>query len=387
MSLKYKTLLIGLYLALAFIAMPLRAQVLPLEQKNTIGADWLVQESGEKQLVPYTAGLHTNFNAIHQWVSINPAQPFVIGFTAKKGECLFLNNQLIFIADSASNYTINLAKYTKQVQPVNRKFLLTVWHPAQQPDISTFQNKTLEPDKQQQAAKSTYSVKLREYVNQNAFILFMLLVGLIYGSLKTSYPADFNSVFRLSSFIRTNTLEEGFLAKPISTWSSVLFVLAFSISFALLIAAIHTNIQHIRLFNRLFPVSEADITTKIIFYTVAIFLFILIKYFFLRVMAFIFGLEQVVQLQYREFLRTILFLSIFLPLVMLLYLALNMEMPETVLLISNLAVSFMLAFTMLRVFVTVNKKAPVLNLHLFSYLCATEVIPLVIILKLIVFNF
>ncbi len=388
MFLKYKSVFIGVYLVLAFFAAPLRAQVLPLEQKNTINANWLVQENGEKQLVPYVAGLHTNYNAIHQWVSINPEQPFVIGFTAKKGECVFLNNKLVFIAGSTSNYTLDLAKHTQQLRPVKRKFLLTVWHPEQQPDIATYVNKTHEQVKEQQATvKSAYTIKVREYVNQNAFILFLLLVGLIYGSLKTNYPADFNSVFRLSSFIRTNTLEEGFLAKPISTWSSLLFLLAFSISFALLIAAIHTNVQHVRLFNRLFPISAADITTKVIFYTVAIFLFILIKYLFLHLMAFIFGLEQMVQLQYREFLRTILFLSIFLPVVMLLYLALNMAMPETVLLISNLAVSFMLAFTMLRVFLTVNKQAPVLNLHLFSYLCATEVIPLVIILKLIVFNF
>ena len=82
-----------------------------------------------------------------------------------------------------------------------------------------------------------------------------------------------------------------------------------------------------------------------------------------------------------------LFLGIFLPVVMLLYLALYNVIPETILLVSNLAVSFVLIITIMRVFSTVNKKASVLNLHLFSYLCATEVIPLAIMLKLTVFNF
>ncbi|MDX5419483.1 MAG: DUF4271 domain-containing protein [Hymenobacteraceae bacterium] len=366
---------------------PLQAQVLPLDQKNAITGEWLVSEAGTTNLVPYVANVHTSSYALHQWLSIAPSQPFMVGFTAQKGLSLFLNNQLIFKADSASTYTVDLSGYAAKISPVEGKFLLTAWHPTQQPNTRSFHNQVRATDMEQDGGQRPLSVRVREYVNQNAFILFLLLIGLIYGGLRTSYPADFKSVFRLSSLARTTSLEEGFLAKPISSWSSVLFVLAFSLSFALLIAAIHTNVQHVRLFNRLFPISEADITTKIVFYTVFIFAFILLKYLFLKVLSFIFGLEEVVQLQYREFVRTILFLGIFLPVVLLLYLSLNAVAPDAILLVSNIAVSLLLVLTIMRVFSSVNQKAPVLNLHLFSYLCATEVIPLAIILKLIVLNF
>ncbi len=366
---------------------PLCAQVLPLEQKNTITADWLVYEPQSKQLVPYVAGVHTDYHAIHQWLSVRQHQPFVIGFTAQQDLCLFLNNQLIFRADSTSRYTLDLTQHISNLKPVKGKYLLTVWHPALQPNVATFRNQMREQDRVSRPNQRPFSIRVREYVNQNAFILFMLLIGLIYGWLKTNYAADFGSIFRLGSLRRSSAQEEGLLTKPIGSWSSVLFVLAFSLTMALLIAAIHTNVQHVRLFNRLFPVSEADITTKIIFYTFFVFAFILLKYLFLKVMGFVFGLEQVVPLQYREFIRTLLFLGMFLPAVMLLYLALNASRPEAVLLVSNLAVSLLLIVTILRVFATVNKKLPVLNLHLFSYLCATEVIPLAIMLKLIVFNF
>jgi hypothetical protein len=242
-------------------------------------------------------------------------------------------------------------------------------------------------DAVEQEIKGSFSIRLREYVNQNAFIIFMLLIGLIYGGLKTNFPSDFNGVFGIKSFLRTKALEEGILVKPLSTWSNILFILAFSLSLALLIAAIHTNVQHVRLFNRLFPVSEADITTKIVFYTVLIFAVILLKYLFLKVMGYIFGLEQIVQAQFSEFLRSLLFMGLFLPVVMLLYLALNNTVPETILTVSSLAVLLVLVITVFRVFATVNKKTSVINLHLFSYLCATEVIPLAIMLKFIVFNF
>nr|WP_304608543.1 DUF4271 domain-containing protein [Pontibacter anaerobius] len=361
---------------------------MPLEQKNTITGNWLVQHGEGGQLVPYVTNQHANYNALHQWLPIAQAQPFNIAFAAPQDLCLFLNNRLVFKADSAANYTLDLTKFTQGTEPVEGKYLLTVWHPAQQPTVSTFRNVALMADSRQEADQRPLSVQVREYVNQNAFIIFMLLIGLIYGLLRVSYPADFKSQFDPNRFLHSNPQEDMYsVGKPVGAVSNMLFVLAFSLSLALLIAAIHTNVQHVRLFNRLFPVSEADITTKILFYTLVIFSIVLLKYVFLKVMSFVFGLEQLVQLQYREFLRSLLFMGLFLPLVMLLYLSLNAMMPEAILLISSLAVSLVLVITILRVFYTVNKKASVINLHLFSYLCATEVIPLAIMLELIVFNF
>ncbi|WP_299706748.1 DUF4271 domain-containing protein [uncultured Pontibacter sp.] len=378
---------LGLLLLFLVLAWPLRAQVLPLEQKNTLTGDWQVYDAGSGDLVPYAANLHTGYAAVHQWVAIAPTKPFVIEFTAKKDLCIFLNNQLVFTADSTSSYTFDLSLWGKEVKPVNGRHLLSVWHPSQQPNVGTFRNRVQTELNSNPEMQGSFSVRLREYVNQNAFIIFMLLIGLLYGGLKTTFPSDFHAVFGLQSFWRTKTLEEGILTKPLSTWSSMLFILVFSLSLALLIAAIHTNVQHIRIFNRLFPVSESAITTKILFYTFVIFSVILIKYLFLKVMGYIFGLEQIVQLQFGEFLRSLLFLGLFLPVIMLLYLALNQAAPDTLLTISSMAVLLVLVITIVRVFVTVNKKTSVINLHLFSYLCATEVIPLAVMLKFIVFNF
>ncbi|MBW7467003.1 DUF4271 domain-containing protein [Pontibacter aydingkolensis] len=363
------------------------AQVLPLEQSNTLTSEWLVYQSETQELVPYVASVHSKQRSLHQWVTIAPSQPFLIGFTAQKDLSLFLNNKLIFKADSTATYKLNLSAFVSDLKPATGKVLLTVWHPSQQPNIKGFYNDVQQISQDKEPGQRPLSIRIRDYVNQNTFIIFLLVIGLVYGWLRMNYPSDFQALFDVRAGGRTNRLDEGVLAKPISSWSSILFILAFSLSLALLIAAIHTNVQHIRLFNRLFPVSEADITTKISLYTLVIFVFIIIKYLFLKIMAYIFGLEEVVEVQYREFIKTLLFLGIFLPFVMLLYLSMNAYIPEIILMVSNVLVSLLLLLAVLRVFVVVNKKATVLNLHLFSYLCATEVIPLAIVLKLIVFSF
>ena len=358
---------------------------------NQLNSDWLVYQPQQAHFSLYIPAYHKQVGALYQWVNIRKDRPFRINFTAKKDLCIFLNNKLIFTADSAATYALDLSQAVQaeiNTKKQANRYLLCLWHPTEQPNINTFRNEAdikLPTDSPKQ--KTAIANKYRSSINYNAFIIFLLLIGLIYGWLRTTYTSDFRSLFSVSNLLRPSALEEGFLAKPISSWSSVLFIIAFALSFALLIVAIHTNIQNIVIFNRLFSVSEADITSKILFYTIFIFSFILFKYLFLHLMGYIFDLTALVSLQYREFIRTLLFLGMFLPLIMMLYLALNTSMPQTVLLISTLAVSSILIITVLRIFYTLNKKVSLRNLHLFSYICATEIIPLIILLKLIVFNY
>jgi hypothetical protein len=356
---------------------------------NRLSDDWLIYASSQNQLVPYLKDYHPARNALYQWVHLRPGYPFLITFKAKKDLTLFVDNQLIFTADSPAIYTLDLMERLQQVaRPKKGPALLGVWHPAEQPNFTSFANVQTGPDAAIVSPAFARQVNLaREDRGQNAFILFLLLIGLLYGGLKASFPADFNSLFRVSSFLRTSTLEEGFLARPIGSWSVVFFIMAFSLSFSLLIVAIRTDVQQIYLFNRLYTFSEADIFSRIFFYAFLTFAFFILKYLFLQLMGFIFDLSSLVRTQYREFVRSTLFMGLFLPAIMLLYLRLNPSMPGAVLLVSNMAVSVLLVITALRVFRTLNKKTPLLNLHIFSYICATEVIPLMVILKLVVFNY
>lgn len=378
-----------LALLLLCLAVKGRAQeLLPpvTDYKNRLSSEWMIYRPAQNQLVPYLQDYHPVRNALYQWVSIRTDQPFRITFKAKKDLSLFIDNQLVFTADSPAVYTVDLVEKLGVAERKEGPALLCVWHPTDQPDFASFAN-----NQESYAVAAPAPPKLmnlvREDRNQNPFILFLLLIGLIYGGLKAGYQADFNSLFRVSSFLRVSPPEEGFLAKPIRSWSIIFFIIAFSLSFALLIVAIHTDVQQIYLFNRLFSVSEADIVSRIIFYTSLVFGFIILKYVFLRLMGFIFDLSSLVRTQYREFVRSTLFMGIFLPAIMLLYLTLNASIPTTVLWVSNVAVSSLLVISSLRIFRALNKKDPLLNLHLFSYICATEVIPLLVILKLVVFNY
>ncbi len=350
--------------------------------KPLLSSDWLIFKAKQNKLVPYLPEFHEERQALYQWVTLDKFTNPKIEFAAREELCLFLDNRLVFVADSTARYTIDLSPFMKP----GKKYLLSVWHPDQQPNYPSFKV----PQQPITSINSKAVAAFRPIPKQpdshrSALIFFMVVVGLIYGALRMTFYSDFASIFRWSSFTKLSTLEEGLLAKPIGNWSSILFVLAFALSFALLIVAIHTNLEDLALLNQLFTATQADLISKILLYSLMIFLFVLFKYLFLRLMGFIFGVGEMVLSQYREFLRTLLGMGLFLPFVLLLYLGLWSSKPQVVYWIANVSITALLVFTVVRTFHTVSKKYSLKNLHLFSYLCATEVIPLMILLKLIVF--
>ncbi|MCC2546028.1 DUF4271 domain-containing protein [Hymenobacter sp. BT175] len=362
---------------------------LPPAPRAGLTSDWLIFDAPRNRLILFLPDYHTPARAYYQWISFRPSQALPISFPARKDLSLFLDNRLVFTATSTASYSLDLSRLIPPGTPPG-PHLLCVWHPEVPPAISSFSNAAgATAAKPGVVAGSPLQVmpRVRGHQGQNVFVCFLLIIGLLYGGIRIAYQPGFARIYQLERLWSNSPDDQDFLTKPTITWLNLLLVLVFSLSLALLLVAIHTNIQSIVILRRLFDVPESAIVVRILFYAALVATFILGKYLFLELMGYIFDVTPLVIVQYREFVRTILFMGLFLPAVMVLYLGLNQKLPETVLWISNGVVSFMLIATVVRTARTLQRRTSLLNLHLFSYLCATEVIPLVILLKVVVFTF
>ncbi|MBX0292712.1 DUF4271 domain-containing protein [Hymenobacter sp. HSC-4F20] len=362
---------------------------LPPAPRAGLTQDWLIHDEARNRLVLYLSDYHTPTHAYYQWLSIRPGKALPISFTAREKLSLFLDNRLVFTARAPATYTVDLAALLPAGSTAG-PHLLCVWQPDALPDLASFANAvTVGPTPAGKAAPSVLAAQPRPrgHQGQNVFVGFLLLIGLCYGGLRATYQPGFTRIYQVEGLWGKASADQDFLVKPTLTWLNLVLVLLFALSFALLLVAIHTNIQSIVILRQLFDVAESAIVVRVLLYTLLVAGFVLGKYLFLELMGYIFDVTELVTIQYREFIRTILFMGLFLPIVMLLYLGLNQRLPETVLWISNGVVSLLLVGTVLRVARTLHHKTSLLNLHLFSYLCATEVIPLIILLKLIVFTY
>ena len=363
-------------------------QQLPPVASTALSADWLIHNAARNRLIFYLPGYHQPAHAYYQWVRVSRIQPFPLSFAAQPGLSLFLDNQLIFTARTAATYSLDLAQLLP-TQLAPGKHLLAVWQPDGSPALSSFSG--MSPAS---AAIGRAKVQLGQAQprlpgpqGQNIYLGFLLVLGLSYGAVRTTYQLGLARIFQVEELFGNGSDQQAFLAKPAFSLLNLLLVILFSLSFSLLLTAIHTDLQNLPLLRRFFDVPETAIVARVLFYTAVITTFVFGKYLYVSLLAYIFGLQPLVNVQYREFLRTTLLAGLFLPLVLLLYLSLNGSFPLTVAWAASGAIGIGLIATVLRVARALNHYASLLNLHLFAYLCATEVLPLLVLLKLIVFAY
>ncbi|MBF9221532.1 DUF4271 domain-containing protein [Hymenobacter ruricola] len=380
----------GVCFALAGGVRPARAseyKQLPPASPASLSADWLIHDAARNRLVFYLPGYHQPAHAYYQWVRISRNQSFPLSFAAQPGLSLFLDNQLIFNARAATTYSLDLAQLLP-AQLAPGKHLLAVWQPDGSPALASFSGLSPVSAAGHATARTGQAQpRLPGPQGQNVYLAFLLVLGLSYGAVRTTYQPGLARIFQIDELFSNSSDQQAFLAKPAFSLLNLLLVVLFAFSFALLLTAIHTDLQNLPLLRRFFDVPETAIVARVLLYTAIITAFVLGKYAYVGVLAYIFGLQPLVNVQYREFLRTTLLAGLFLPVVLLLYLSLNSGHPRTVAWAASAAIAVVLVGTVLRVARTLHQHASLLNLHLFAYLCATEVLPLLVLLKLIVFTY
>ena len=361
-------------------------QQLPPAVPTALSADWLIHDTAHNRLVYYLPGYHAPAHVYYQWVRVGHSQPFSLAFTAGPGLSLFLDNQLVFTARTAATYSLDLAQLLPSQLPAGQH-LLAVWQPDGSPVLASFSGTTAAgPALGRRAAAELAQPRVPGSQGQNVYLAFVLVLGLSYGAVRKTYQPGLARIFQVDELFGNGSDQQAFLAKPAFSLLNLLLVLLFALSFALLLAALRTDLQSLPLLRRFFDVPETAIVVRVLLYTAIITVFVFGKYLYVGLMAYIFGLQSLINVQYREFLRTTLLVGLFLPLVLLLNLSLGASQPRAVAAAASVAIGMVLVGTVLRVGRTLHRHASLLNLHLFAYLCATEILPLLVLLKLIVFT-
>ena len=382
-------LLSALLAAWPRLARAVEYQQLPPEPPTGLTTDWLIHEPGPNRLVLYLPDYHAPAQTYYQWVRLQPNQPFPITFAALAGLSIFLDNQLVFTAPRDGSYTLDLARLAPET-PLADQVLLAVWQPDGSPALASFRGgQAPAPASAGQVAREAVALpRLPGAQGENVLLGFLLVVGLLYGGLRSTYQSGLSRVFQVGELFGRGPGgdQQSFLARPTFSFLNLALLGLFGLSFGLLLTAIHLDLQTLPLLRRFLRVPESAVVARVLLYTGIIIAFVLLKYVFVALLGYIFDLQELVNRQYREFLRSVLLAGLTVPLVLLLYLSFNNSYPQVVTLLANLVIGGVLIGTVLRVANTLHQHTSLLNLHLFAYLCASEVLPLLLLLKLLVFS-
>ena len=165
---------------------------------TALGNTWLWLDEEANVLRPFVAGSTAPQRVLYQPLPVRARHQAtgVIRVRARAGQCLFLNNQLIFTARVSGTYVLDLTPYA--VRQSGK--LLAIWHPTALADPDIFLTISAPSPN---APPLVVPVSIESHVrlavdsNRNVFIVMLLAVGLLYGVLRTVFGISLSRFLRL----------------------------------------------------------------------------------------------------------------------------------------------------------------------------------------------
>ncbi|GEM_PF-5579913 len=207
--------------------------------------------------------------------------------------------------------------------------------------------------------------------DKNTWIVLLLLSGLLIGIYRSRFPKLFSDLFDLRGILRWRLRQSVFYEIKVFQPSNLFIYALYGFLFVLFYSK-----------NQIYIDSElvvltSDIYTLILVFIIG-FLSCPLKYVIINFFAVMFGLSAYSRFHYMEFIRLTFLGMVMVVLMSFTPLPIRAMLSPDMLLIALLLISISLLFIKL-LSNSVDKK-----LYLFSYICTTEIIPLLFIIKVFI---
>jgi hypothetical protein len=220
----------------------------------------------------------------------------------------------------------------------------------------------------------------------NFIILAALLIVALYAFLWNYHPKAFNSYYSLKSLFSFSFKEDTvFVSRPLSR-ISMLFIFAHSMLLSYLYILIQKSSGGLSINDRFLQAATSfvDLFSYFFIATAIVFGLIVAKYVFISLLGNLFNLSKIVHMHFFEYLLySRVFYTIIVAAVFVVYISYPTFLPQAI----EEIIFIIVVFNFIRLFIinfALNRFTSVKNLYLFSYLCATELTPLLIGIKVLI---
>lgn len=351
---------------------------------------WLIYNAGYKGYIPYFSKEHGVQPTLSLYINLKKYSHYSLLLQTKQPTHLFIQSQLCRILPAQNKTILNIDSLQKQYKLSS--LLITLYNPDgySEPPIAQiiYTNEVksdIKLDTEDNSLSATTKNSLQPRLRDLSEFPDFITVGLVfllafYTFLLNYHPKAFQRNFSFYDIFSVDTREDATLiAKPLSQ-INILFILAHSMSLTLfyMIAQRYSE----SFFVNVLPMQLSDSFSSLFGYfaicTGLIWILLICKYFFVYAVGVVFGINNVASVHYYEYL---LFSRIFFLVVVPLQFILMLSFPQWLIGLLKIVVVGLFIFNVIRVITissVLNKITSFRNLYLFSYLCATELIPLLI---------
>lgn len=340
--------------------------------------EWLVWDDTFQTLVPLLGENNTE-NTIYLWMDAAKFGSYELKFVAEPGMALYSDKKLVYkntacVKDSVS---IKISEFVNE--RAGKKSLLAFYHQESRQSLSAFIGFKSHEKIPESRVQGVYMRHRTQDHQSGKYLIFFLTFLALIALVRNRYPRRFSEFFNFRNLLPNTSIDENLILGVFSR-ASLLFLLINAIALYLIVF----NLSRDSEFFLVYPFSDIKIDTIWGSILLVLFFFILylFKYIYLSLIGWIFNLKELVRIHYFELIKIFLKINIlFVPLSVILFyreaipFKVSYENFSLLLFIS-------LAIVIVRIAFLIFKLAGFRNLYLFSYLCATEIIPFIIIIKI-----
>ncbi|MCR6637669.1 MAG: DUF4271 domain-containing protein [Sporocytophaga sp.] len=345
-----------------------------------LSSEWKIYNADINGYVPFIKGRSQNSHFIFQWIDLDKYSGYHLQVKAAPRLSLFVNNELYYtnVESKFQDVAIPIKDLLKKTIG-GRKDLLTIY----QPDAS-FNDGAVSighfPEKLIELAPAVNIVaKKQNFLGDLVMALFISSFAII-AILKNRFPKSFSLFFQKSEF--SLSASEELLSSRIIDFPLLLVIILNAFSLSILIFSNKESENFVK-FLTLIDTPNLPLLSQFALSTFVIIFLIIIKYLLITFLGWIFDLNKLITLHFYEFLSIMLKVNLFVVPVVLILLSINNFHPFmsiTALTIILLIIFFLL---ILKVSYIIFKFSNYRNLYLFSYLCISEILPFIVITKLL----
>jgi hypothetical protein len=360
---------------------------------RTLSADWLVYDRDFDGYVPYSPNQHGVVNTASFWLQSSLDSAYHLRVIGQPKLCVYFNQKLYKYFEHSDTAYIPLNTLFAETR--QRRIFVTFYHPqVLQSSLSVAlvnlkQMQRVSPEVKIKKKASSFQIQLRQTTQTEVYVIGILLIIALYVFVKNSSSKEFARFFDVRALIINNADEFNSSLRKTWTGFNFLIVIADSLCLSFVFFMVQNEYKNSILSfgaeGLNIPIDEWWLIRIPSYWLFALSYFV-VKYILISITGYIFNLSKLSGIHYFEFLRTSTWASLIILLWAVLAYIGKIFSPEVFIGWLQLTI---IVFALLRVFkmiVALNKMSGFHNLYLFSYLCATEIIPIILVSQLFSFQ-
>jgi len=359
---------------------------------NNLDDEWQVFDEKYDGYVPYIEARHQNPKIISFWLDLEKYKTYdLLFFSPESKTYLFINNGLSKELKTNTWISLKIDSLAKKYK--DNKIFCTFYSPLSSlppKNLYIGQNKNLALISKAgiKQKEDWFELKSKELVYKIDFVVtIFFLILLLYAFFYKYYPKELLEYFSLN-YARFRNDELGAVLKPFMT-IYLLIIMGHVLVVTFFYIFAQKNFANILYTNLSFLYTGQSLGVTmlnfVILFLIVIAIFIT-KYILLWLASNILNLESIINIHFYEYFRlSYLFYSFFVLILVICFLAFNVFFPYLASFSLYILVIFHITQTLITSFI-ITQKVEFKNLYLFYYLCITELTPILIGVKLLLFS-